>query len=213
MIRAVRLHRSDILTPREVDLAGRVTGRTVTGIERRGKRIVFSLDNGERFYIHLGMSGRLMVQGAETPLVRHTLRRVKATLRAARPEDAPRISVLLEQLGWVVPPDEVVVELSASPTTEVVVAELDDVVGLIAVTTRRQFQRAGNLITIDTLVVDERHRSRGIGEQLVGVALEAAARSSAQAVEAVSHIRRVDARRFYERLGFEVTSNYFVRTC
>jgi predicted N-acetyltransferase YhbS len=139
---------------------------------------------------------------------------VEAALRAARPEDAPRISVLLDQLGWVVTPDNVVAELSASPTTEVVVAELDgEIVGLIAVTTRRQFQRAGNLITIDTLVVDERHRSRGIGEQLVGVALEAAARSSAQAVEAVSHLRRVEARRFYERLGFTVTSNYFVRTC
>jgi GNAT superfamily N-acetyltransferase len=70
----------------------------------------------------------------------------------------------------------------------------------------------GTLITIDTLVVDEAHRSHGIGERLVGVALEAAARCSAQAVEAVSHHRRVDARRFYERLGFEVTSNYFVRT-
>jgi predicted N-acetyltransferase YhbS len=141
------------------------------------------------------------------------MRLVEATLRAARPEDAPRISVLLEQLGWAVTPDKVVAELSASPTTEIVVAESDgDVVGLIAVTTRRQFQRAGNLITIDTLVVDEAHRSRGIGERLVGVALEAAARYSAQAVEAVSHLRRVDARRFYERLGFEVTSNYFVRT-
>jgi len=137
---------------------------------------------------------------------------METTLRAAQPEDAPRISVLLDQLGWAVTPDQVVTELSLSPTTEVVVAETaDEVVGLIAVTTRRQFQRAGNLITIDTLVVDERHRSRGIGEQLVGVALEAAARCDAQAVEAVSHLRRVDARRFYERLGFEVTSNYFVR--
>ena len=138
---------------------------------------------------------------------------MEATLRAARPEDASRISVLLEQLGWAVTPDKVVAELSASPTTEIVVAESDgDVVGLIAVTTRRQFQRAGNLITIDTLVVDEAHRSHGIGERLVGVALEAAARCSAQVVEAVSHLRRVDARRFYERLGFDVTSNYFVRT-
>ncbi len=138
---------------------------------------------------------------------------MEATLRAARPEDASRISALLEQLGWAVTPDKVVAELSASPTTEVVVAESDgDVVGLIAVTTRRQFQRAGNLITIDTLVVDEAHRSHGIGERLVGVALEAAARCSAQVVEAVSHLRRVDARRFYERLGFDVTSNYFVRT-
>ena len=138
---------------------------------------------------------------------------MEATLRAARSEDASRISVLLEQLGWAVTPDKVAAELSASPTTEIVVAESDgDVVGLIAVTTRRQFQRAGNLITIDTLVVDEAHRSHGIGERLVAVALEAPARCSAQAVEAVSHLRRVDARRFYERLGFEVTSNYFVRT-
>jgi predicted N-acetyltransferase YhbS len=134
------------------------------------------------------------------------------TLRAAVPTDAARISELLDQLGWPVSPDAVVAELSASPATEVVVAEWDgDVVGLIAVTTRRQFQRAGNLITIDALVVDEQHRSRGIGEQLVGVAVEAATRSSAQAIELVSHLRRVDARRFYERLGFQVTANYFVQ--
>jgi len=141
------------------------------------------------------------------------MREVETTLRAARPHDAPRISVLLDQLGWVVAPEQVATELSASPTTEIVVAESDgDVVGFIAISTRRQFQRAGNLITIDTLVVDEAHRSRGVGEQLVGAAFEAAARWSAQAVELVSHVRRVDARRFYERLGFDLTSNYFVRT-
>jgi len=138
---------------------------------------------------------------------------VEAALRSARSQDAARISALLEQLGWVVTPEQVVAELSASPTTELVVAESDgDVVGLIAITTRRQFQRAGNLITIDTLVVDEAYRSHGIGGQLVGAAFEAATRCSAQAVELVSHLRRVDARRFYERLGFEMTSNYFVRT-
>ena len=72
------------------------------------------------------------------------MRHVEATLRAARPEDASRISVLLEQLGWAVTPDKVVAELSASPTTEIVVAESDgDVVGLIAVTTRRQFPAGG----------------------------------------------------------------------
>jgi len=141
------------------------------------------------------------------------MREVETTLRAARPHDAPRISVLLDQLGWVVAPEQVATELSASPTTAIVVAESDcDVVGFLAISTRRQFQRAGNLITIDTLVVDEAHRSRGVGEQLVGAAFEAAARWSAQAVELVSHVRRVDARRFYERLGFDLTSNYFVRT-
>jgi len=135
------------------------------------------------------------------------------TLRPAAPDDASGISDLLDQLGWTVSPDDVVRELSASPSTEVVVAELGTrVVGVIAVTSRRQFQRAGNLITIDTLVVDEGHRSLGIGEDLVGVALRAAERNNAQAVEVVSALRRVEARRFYERLGFEVTANYFVRS-
>ena len=32
------------------------------------------------------------------------------------------------------------------------------------------------------------------------------------AVEVVSALHRVEARRFYERLGFEVTANYFVRS-
>jgi predicted N-acetyltransferase YhbS len=133
------------------------------------------------------------------------------TLRVAVPHDAQRISELLDQFGWSVLPDAVVAELSASPATEVVVAERDgDVVGLIAVTTRRQFQRAGNLITIDTLIVDEQNRSQGIGEQLISVAVEAAKRSNAQAIELVSNLRRVEARRFYERLGFEVTANYFM---
>ena len=49
-----------------------------------------------------------------------------ATLRPATPQDAPRISELLEQLGWSVSPDAVVAELAASLATEVVVAEYDD---------------------------------------------------------------------------------------
>jgi GNAT superfamily N-acetyltransferase len=60
------------------------------------------------------------------------------------------------------------------------------------------------------IVVDEAHRSQGIGERLVDVALEAAARNNAQAVEVASALRRVEARGFYELLGFDVTANYFV---
>lgn len=71
-IAQVLLHRSDVLTPRETDLPARLTGRAVKSIERRGKRIVFTLDNGERFYIHLGMTGRLSVQAASEPLIPHT---------------------------------------------------------------------------------------------------------------------------------------------
>lgn len=68
----VTLHRPDIRTPAGVDLPARLTGTTVDAIDRRGKRIVFSLGTGERFYVHLGMTGRLTVASPAAAPERHT---------------------------------------------------------------------------------------------------------------------------------------------
>ena len=46
--------------------------RKVLGIDRRGKNIIFRLSGGMFLFIHLGMSGRLRVVPANTPLERHT---------------------------------------------------------------------------------------------------------------------------------------------
>ena len=64
--------RPDIVTPIGLDLAARIVGRTVRSVERRGKRIVFTLDDDNRFYIHLGMTGQVGVVKPETPLPTHT---------------------------------------------------------------------------------------------------------------------------------------------
>ena len=70
---AVPLHlRRDIVRPRGFDLVGTMAHRTIIGIDRRAKRIVFRLDRGERLYIHLGMSGRLTVEPADSPILPHT---------------------------------------------------------------------------------------------------------------------------------------------
>ena len=45
-------------------------------------------------------------------------------------------------------------------------------------------------------------RSRGIGEKLVQWALEEARGKGCKLVELLTHHTRVDAQRFYERLGF-----------
>lgn len=66
------LARRDILTPATADFPGSIVGQRLATITRRGKRIVFTLDNGCRFYIHLGMSGRLVLTDPTTPLPRHT---------------------------------------------------------------------------------------------------------------------------------------------
>jgi formamidopyrimidine-DNA glycosylase len=72
MIAGVRLERPDILDPIGTDLPGHLRGRVITAVERRGKRIVITLDDCNRFYIHLGMTGRLTVEPINAPLQSHT---------------------------------------------------------------------------------------------------------------------------------------------
>ena len=69
----VRLHRQDILQPRETNLAKCLSGRAIRAIDRRGKRIIFTLDDSCRFYVHLGMTGQLTVTHSPAdPLPSHT---------------------------------------------------------------------------------------------------------------------------------------------
>jgi formamidopyrimidine-DNA glycosylase len=68
----VQLNRADILIPPTMDLPTILTGRTIESITRRAKRIVFTLDNANCFYIHLGMSGQLTIEEPDAPLRPHT---------------------------------------------------------------------------------------------------------------------------------------------
>lgn len=61
-ITRVDLRRRDIVTPRDVDFPKLIRRRRITALSRRAKRIIFTLDDGRRFYIHLGMSGRLSLR-------------------------------------------------------------------------------------------------------------------------------------------------------
>jgi ribosomal protein S18 acetylase RimI-like enzyme len=56
---------------------------------------------------------------------------------------------------------------------------------------------------IEDVRVDARCRSRGIGEQLVQWAVTEARRRECKLVELLTHHTRVDAQRFYKRLGFQ----------
>ena len=76
-------HRIQRLTQRRKDLrvklpprfAARVEGRTVLGIDRRAKYLLFRLDDGQTLVVHLGMSGRMTLHdaksAAEHPFGRH----------------------------------------------------------------------------------------------------------------------------------------------
>ena len=72
VVSGVTLHRTDILSPEGIDLIGAVKGRRITSVERRAKRVVFTLDDANRFYVHLGMSGQLTVESPSAEVRKHT---------------------------------------------------------------------------------------------------------------------------------------------
>ena len=57
--------------PGPLDLADRLTGRTVAAAERRGKYLWLLLDDEQALIAHLGMSGQLLVEDADAPLEKH----------------------------------------------------------------------------------------------------------------------------------------------
>ena len=71
-VREVVHVRGDIVSPPGLNLADLLRGRRIESVARRGKRIVFTLDDGNRFYVHLGMTGQLTVASPDAPLLPHT---------------------------------------------------------------------------------------------------------------------------------------------
>lgn len=60
---AARLHRPDIRFPVPPELPSAMTGALVLGFRRRGKFILMRLEGGHSVLIHLGMSGRMLING------------------------------------------------------------------------------------------------------------------------------------------------------
>ncbi|MEM7488830.1 MAG: bifunctional DNA-formamidopyrimidine glycosylase/DNA-(apurinic or apyrimidinic site) lyase [Pseudomonadota bacterium] len=57
----VEVNRPDLRWPFPDRMADRLTGATVTGLGRRSKYLLLHLDTGETLIVHLGMSGRMVV--------------------------------------------------------------------------------------------------------------------------------------------------------
>ncbi|MGI3184771.1 bifunctional DNA-formamidopyrimidine glycosylase/DNA-(apurinic or apyrimidinic site) lyase [Nioella aestuarii] len=64
-IRKADIRRPDLRWPFPPDMAARLTGARVDRLRRRSKYILADLDTGETLLIHLGMSGRMLVSGAQ----------------------------------------------------------------------------------------------------------------------------------------------------
>lgn len=63
-IRRAEQRRPDLRRPFPENFSARLTGRTVTSLQRRAKYLLVHLDDGAVLIVHLGMSGRVSIIGA-----------------------------------------------------------------------------------------------------------------------------------------------------
>jgi formamidopyrimidine-DNA glycosylase len=70
IVKVKLLWRRTLATPEPSKLSSLLRGRTIAGIARRGKFLIFDLD-GISLLIHLRMSGDLFVRSADAPLEKH----------------------------------------------------------------------------------------------------------------------------------------------
>jgi formamidopyrimidine-DNA glycosylase len=73
MIREVRAsHANYAFLTGPAQLKRRLTGRRFTAINRHGKYLILTLDDGTRFVVHLGMTGQLFASSAINPRLYHS---------------------------------------------------------------------------------------------------------------------------------------------
>ena len=97
-------------------------------------------------------------------------------------------------------------KVDADPRNLLAVAE--DAGGKVVGTLQMTFipglsNQGAELALIEAVRVDSRLRGQGLGQVMIGWALDEARRRGCRFVELFTHASRVDAQRFYERLGFE----------
>lgn len=137
------------------------------------------------------------------------------SFRTATHDDLPAIVRLLaddglgkghEQPGDPLPAayDEAFDRMSAQPGNIYLLAEIDDEVkGCLQVTIIHGLSRTGMSRTqVEGVRVAASHRGQGIGESLFREAIACARDAGCGMVQLTADKSRLDARRFYEKLGF-----------
>ena len=71
VIESAQVNRPDLRWPLPANMSERLTGQRVVGLRRRSKYILCDLEGGETLLIHLGMSGRMLISGAQLGAFAH----------------------------------------------------------------------------------------------------------------------------------------------
>lgn len=97
--------------------------------------------------------------------------------------------------------------LDRDPNNRLLIAEANgEIVGTLQLTFVHGLSRRGaKRAIIEAVRIASAHRSKGYGEQIVWAAIEIARAEKCAMVQLTTDKSRIDAHRFYERLGFEAS--------
>lgn len=131
------------------------------------------------------------------------------TVRPPTGADIDSIARLMEELGYPSTPEQVRVRLNrmvGDDRYSAYVAEVDGAVaGFLGLQTGWAYEHDEPFARIISLVVDARVRRRGVGAALVRFAERWARERGAYGLMLNTNVRREEAHRFYEALGFNRT--------
>jgi len=98
-------------------------------------------------------------------------------------------------------------EIEADPNNELIVAEAEGrVVGTLQLTFTPSISfQGGKRATVESVRVDEQHRGKGIGHEMMLWAINRAKQNGCVSMQLTTNAERTDAHRFYENLGFSGT--------
>jgi GNAT superfamily N-acetyltransferase len=139
-------------------------------------------------------------------------------LRPIGRTDVPALTVLLGQLGYPATEEAVNERLDGwldDPAGHLIGADDDGtLVGVAAVHVMPMLEISGRMARLLALVVNETHRSRGVGQALVAAAEARARTAGCVKMEITSSRDRTRTQQFYKQLGYDdicATSARFIK--
>jgi GNAT superfamily N-acetyltransferase len=98
-------------------------------------------------------------------------------------------------------------QIDGDPNHELIVAERSgEVIGTLHLMFLPSISYQGGLrAQVESVRVDKRFQNQGIGSEMMRWSIERAKQCGAHVVQLTTHKTRLDAHRFYERLGFKGT--------
>lgn len=138
-------------------------------------------------------------------------------LRDAVETDTEAITLLMDDLGYPAPADEMEKKLKnifSHPDYKTILAVSDgEVVGFSGLMRGLSFERSGKYVRVISFVVKKTARNRGIGKMLIKASEEWAIAQGADNVVISSGNReeRKTAHEFYQRSGYAIKSSGFFK--